>query len=225
MIWLSIRSVRTFAAWNQTLALLLPSWELTYPFPKHFWRWFSFPQGWDMLPIGSMYEYIYNYIYTYIWLILMVHVGIQNLPRCSLASPRNWTLTWWPILAFPLGQLGPRSTVANCFNSWWVFSHPIETYAKVVKWDAFGHPKFRVNIRIFWNHQLGLWGYTKNLTEFAACWEIVPKYHAKCSPKKISPCFVASKTWKKTCKKLYRPGSMGLVLVYLPTFAIKINQM
>ena len=38
MIWLSIRSVRTFAAWNQTLALLLPSWELTYPFPKHFWK-------------------------------------------------------------------------------------------------------------------------------------------------------------------------------------------
>ena len=157
MIWLSIRSVRTFAAWNQTLALLLPSWELTYPFPKHFWKWFSFPQGWDMLPIGSMY----GYIYTYIWLILLVNVGIQNLPRCSLASPRNWTLTWWPILAFPLGQLGPRSTVANCFNSWWFFSHPIETYAKVVKLDAFGHPKFRVHIRFFLKPSPRFWGLYK----------------------------------------------------------------
>ena len=23
----------------------LPSWELTYPHPRHFWRWFSFYQG------------------------------------------------------------------------------------------------------------------------------------------------------------------------------------
>ena len=24
----------------------IPSWKLTYPIPRHFWRWFSFPQVW-----------------------------------------------------------------------------------------------------------------------------------------------------------------------------------
>lgn len=26
-----------------------PSWQLTYPLLRHFWRWLSFSQGWDML--------------------------------------------------------------------------------------------------------------------------------------------------------------------------------
>ena len=30
---------------HSDLCIRLPSWKLTYPFPNHFWRWFSFSKG------------------------------------------------------------------------------------------------------------------------------------------------------------------------------------
>ena len=59
-------------AWYTTFSEI-PSWELTYPFPRHVWRCFSFSRlvGYvivlwrKFLYIHVTYMYIYIYIYTY----------------------------------------------------------------------------------------------------------------------------------------------------------------
>ena len=46
--------------------IYLPCWELTYPLPRHFWKWFSFlPGGMCWFPGGYKSKYKYKYRYRY----------------------------------------------------------------------------------------------------------------------------------------------------------------
>ena len=74
----------------------IPSWKLTYPFPNHFWRWFSFSKGRDWKPAKG---------------ISICQSQIEELYDLDLPPPRNSHQTLYlPLLP---GSQGFRSKV------WW----------------------------------------------------------------------------------------------------------
>ena len=111
--------------WRGPSSTGLPTWQLTYPLPRHFWRWFSFSQEkdfWCFLKTlvclsGFQVRHVSALCITE-WLLIHYILATWYYCACSNATavPLQQVFLEIRIKCFPCGQANPSKVLGPNYN-------------------------------------------------------------------------------------------------------------